>query len=155
MSESLHFRRAIRYIVFASCYCFVENGACWDHILAPNLFLINFLLGSLTTSATINLPTSGCGVGLRSQESDSGGTKLLYTVTLVAQQDRHLMQISDTERVVECFVEDAVFTIKSQPMRDAVEKEILGYNKGMSRYKTRSCIISNWLNTLLIKWVER
>lgn len=53
---------------------------------------------------------------------------MFYTVSVVAQQDRHLRQISDQERVIECPIEDSAFEVKSEPMKDA-----LGYNKGSSR----------------------
>lgn len=56
-----------------------------------------------------------------------------YTVSIVAQQDRHLRQISDQERVIDCSIEDSAFAVKSKPMEEAVEKEVLGYNKGTSR----------------------
>lgn len=58
---------------------------------------------------------------------------MFYTVTIVAQQDRHLRQISDQERVIDCFIEDSAFAVKSRSMKDVVEKDILGYNKGMAR----------------------
>lgn len=67
---------------------------------------------------------------LISREAENGEIKMFYTVAIVAQQDRHLRQISDQERVIDCSIEDSAFTVKSKPMKDAVEKEVLGYNKG-------------------------
>lgn len=107
-------------------------------LLVKNDFLnINFdifLVGSMKNSLEIHLPTSGCGVRLSSRENSSGNVEMFYSVTLVAQQDKHLRQISDTEKTVECVVEDGAFLVKSKAMRNAVEKEILGYNKGSNRY---------------------
>lgn len=88
----------------------------------------------MKNSLDIQLPTSGCGVRLSSRENSSGSVEMFYSVTLVTQHDRHLRQISDTEKTVECVVGDGAFLVRSKAMRDAVEKEILGYNKGSNRY---------------------
>lgn len=94
-------------------------------------FLI--VLGALKNTIDINLPTSGCGVRLNSYANDHGETLMSYKVILVAQQDRHLRQASDTERVVECIVPENAFLVKSEPMRKAIEKEVLGHNRGSNR----------------------
>lgn len=70
---------------------------------------------------------------LVSKNDENGGTKMFYTVSVVAQQDRHLRQISDQERLIDCSIEDSAFAVNSKPMEEAVEKEVLGYNKGSSR----------------------
>lgn len=81
----------------------------------------------------LSLPTSGCGVRLNSYVNEEGETVMSYKVTLVAQQDRHLRQASDTERVVECIVSESAFLVKSKHMKEAIEKEILKKNKGSNR----------------------
>lgn len=96
-----------------------------------NLFSI--MAGTLKNTINLSLPTSGCGVRLNSYVSEEGATVMSYKVVLVAQQDRHLRQASDTERTIECIVSENAFLVKSKPMKEAIEKEILGHNKGSSR----------------------
>lgn len=91
------------------------------------------VLGSFTNYASVNLPTSGCGVRLASREDETGNVKMFYTVTIAAQQDRHLRQISDQERTIDCFIDDSAFTVKSPNMEDVIEKDILGNSKGLTR----------------------
>lgn len=78
---------------------------------------------------------------------------MFYSVTLVAQQDRHLRQISDTEKTVECTVEDDAFLVRSKAMRDAVEKEILGYNKGSNRYLSISLLARYCRNSSITGYI--
>lgn len=81
----------------------------------------------------IDLPTSGCGVRLITKDNDRGQVIMFYTVTLVAQQDKYLRQISDSERIIECIVSDSAFLIKSKPMRDVIKKDLFGIKKGSNR----------------------
>lgn len=56
---------------------------------------------------------------------------MLYSVTVVAQQDRHLRQILDQERTVECPVEESAFAVESAKMKEVVQGEV--FNRGSSR----------------------
>lgn len=46
---------------------------------------------------------------------------MVYSVVLVAQQDRHLRQIADQEKYLECVVKDEAFVIESQSMVDVLK----------------------------------
>ncbi|RZC35533.1 uncharacterized protein BDFB_000988, partial [Asbolus verrucosus] len=94
--------------------------------------------GTLSNSISINLPTSGCGIRLSSRLNEKGQNQMLYSVVLVAQQDRHLRQIADQEKYLECIVEDEVFSIKSPSMADVLKSELTekrGKNQRIGRMK--------------------
>ncbi|EFA07190.1 hypothetical protein TcasGA2_TC010196 [Tribolium castaneum] len=82
-------------------------------------------LGTLSNSVTINLPTAGCGIRLSSRANEKGEKELVYSVVLVAQQDRHLRQIADQEKHLECVVKDDAFLIESQPVVDVLKNDLL------------------------------
>nr|CAI5869204.1 unnamed protein product [Callosobruchus analis] len=95
--------------------------------------LILFLYCLLPTSTssqivTIDLPTSGCGVSLTSSppEHGAGGVRMSYKVHLVVQQDRHLRQITDIERAVECQLPEEAFLVKSTPLIGVLREELKG-----------------------------
>ncbi|XP_063908196.1 uncharacterized protein LOC135126234 [Zophobas morio] len=50
---------------------------------------------------------------------------MVYSVVLVAQQDRHLRQIADQEKYLECVVEDDAFSIKSNSVAQALKTTLL------------------------------
>ncbi|CAH0550619.1 unnamed protein product [Brassicogethes aeneus] len=81
-------------------------------------------IGSLTNSIFLDLPTSGCGVRLNSKINENGILEMFYSVTIIVQQDRHLRQIADQERIIQCSVQDSAFLIKSKPMLDVIKNDL-------------------------------
>lgn len=135
MNVTVHFQIPFKGALFAKDFsqeCKTLGKLPCSGQCSLNTFLV-CILGSFTNYASVSLPTSGCGLRLASKEDEKGEIKMFYTVTVVAQQDRHLRQISDQERVIDCFIEDSAFVVKSKNMKDVVEKDILGYNKGFAR----------------------
>lgn len=65
----------------------------------------------MSNKVSISLPTSGCGIRLSSRPQSP---QMVYSLVLVAQQDRHLRQIADQEKYLECFIRNDAFAIKSQ-----------------------------------------
>ncbi|XP_066141644.1 uncharacterized protein cyr [Euwallacea fornicatus] len=82
------------------------------------------IFGTLSTSFSLSLPTSGCGVRLSSAPGKNNVVRMIYSVSLVLQQDRHLRQISDQEKVVYCELQDDAFLVKSQSLFRALKGEI-------------------------------
>nr|CAI5869205.1 unnamed protein product [Callosobruchus analis] len=84
--------------------------------------------GTSSQIVTIDLPTSGCGVSLTSSppEHGAGGVRMSYKVHLVVQQDRHLRQITDIERAVECQLPEEAFLVKSTPLIGVLREELKG-----------------------------
>ncbi|KAJ3647587.1 hypothetical protein Zmor_019458 [Zophobas morio] len=82
-------------------------------------------LGTLSNSVTVSLPTSGCGIRLSSRINENSHKEMVYSVVLVAQQDRHLRQIADQEKYLECVVEDDAFSIKSNSVAQALKTTLL------------------------------
>ncbi|XP_044263825.1 uncharacterized protein LOC123010778 [Tribolium madens] len=96
------------------------------------------VLGTLSNSVTINLPTSGCGIRLSSRTNERGEKEMVYSVVLVAQQDRHLRQIADQEKYLECIIKDDAFLIESQPVVEVLKNDLLerrGKNQRSGRMK--------------------
>lgn len=63
---------------------------------------------------------------------------MVYSVVLVAQQDRHLRQIADQEKYLECVVEEDAFSIESKSMLEVVKNELMerhGKNQRSGRMK--------------------
>lgn len=82
-------------------------------------------LGTLSNIATIHLPTSGCGVKLNSKDDDNED-EMYFTVILSIQQDRHLRQISDQEKLIECNVKGDLFSLsKSRSMVEEFKNELI------------------------------
>lgn len=71
---------------------------------------------------TLSLPTAGCGVRLSSVEDNPD--EIYYTLILVVQQDRHLRQFTDQERIVKCRVNNSALAVKSKPMEEAFIKTL-------------------------------
>ncbi|XP_050294943.1 uncharacterized protein LOC126735088 [Anthonomus grandis grandis] len=82
------------------------------------------VFGTLSHSASLSLPTSGCGVRLTSSPEENGRARMTYSVVLVLQQDRYLRQISDQERFVRCEVPDEAFLVRSQSLFKALKEDI-------------------------------
>jgi hypothetical protein len=104
----------------------------------PGPPLISSIAGSLSNSVAINLPTSGCGIRLSSRVNERGHKQMVYSVVLVAQQDRHLRQIADQEKYLECVVEEDAFSIESKSMLEVVKNELMerhGKNQRSGRMK--------------------
>lgn len=70
----------------------------------------------------INLPTSGCGVRLDFAPVE-GKTVMVYSVNLIIQQDRHLRQIIDQERLVECKLSEKAFLIRSRSLERSLKND--------------------------------
>ena len=83
------------------------------------------ILGTLSNSVTVSLSTSGCGIRLSSRINENSHKEMVYSVVLVAQQDRHLRQIADQEKYLECVVEDDAFSIKSNSVAQALKTTLL------------------------------
>lgn len=79
--------------------------------------------------ATIHLPTSGCGIKLNSKEDDR---RMYFAMMLVVQQDRHLRQITDQERLVKCELDGATFALKSASMTEDLKRELMKMNKDVA-----------------------
>ncbi|CAH1111381.1 unnamed protein product [Psylliodes chrysocephalus] len=82
--------------------------------------------GDLSNKIFISLHTSGCGVRLSSSSTENGDIQMFYTVNLVIQQDRHLRQISDQEKIVKCQLKDEDLLLKSKALEKTLTNEILG-----------------------------
>ncbi|XP_019868469.1 uncharacterized protein LOC109597263 [Aethina tumida] len=84
-------------------------------------------IGVFSNTVSISLPTSGCGVRLNSRSDENGFLEMFYSVTVIVQQDRHLRQITDQERIVQCSVNDSAFLVKSKPMQDVIRNELTSH----------------------------
>ncbi|KAK5647804.1 hypothetical protein RI129_002696 [Pyrocoelia pectoralis] len=76
---------------------------------------------TLSSSLSLHLPTSGCGIRLSSKTNDEHES-IYYVATLVMQQDRYLQQATDLEYTVKCLLRDDELSVKSTPMMEAVKK---------------------------------
>ncbi|XP_056636759.1 uncharacterized protein LOC130445231 [Diorhabda sublineata] len=83
-------------------------------------------VGRFSDELKIGLPTSGCGVRLTSVHTEEGSLRMVYSVNLIIQQDRHLRQISDQEKVVYCDLKDIDLSFKSKALIKTLKQEIKG-----------------------------
>ncbi|KAL1513025.1 hypothetical protein ABEB36_002509 [Hypothenemus hampei] len=92
------------------------------------------VFGTSTEKLFLSLPTSGCGVRLTTSADDNGNVQMTYSVLLVLQQDRHLRQISDQEKLVRCHIRDDAFLVKSPPLfkalKSGIEQKDVNYRVG-------------------------
>ncbi|VEN55826.1 unnamed protein product [Callosobruchus maculatus] len=111
------------------------------------------MLGTSSTTVTIELQTSGCGVSLTSSppEHGTGGVRMSYKVHLVVQQDRHLRQITDIEREVECQLAEEAFLVKSKPLVGVLREELKG---GKIKHRVGRMKDAGWSKELEGKQLE-
>ncbi|XP_017768838.1 PREDICTED: uncharacterized protein LOC108556987 [Nicrophorus vespilloides] len=76
--------------------------------------------GVMKKDVSVSFPTSGCGVRLTSNADE-----MFYMITVVVQQDKHLRQIKDQERTVQCRIENSAFSVNSRMMEEVIMKEII------------------------------
>lgn len=70
--------------------------------------------GNLTTSVSISLPTSGCGVRSEPRPDEV----MEFSVRLVVQMDGKLRQMADVEKVVRCTVPSEMMTMNVMQLDD-------------------------------------
>lgn len=99
-------------------------------ILTKNLLLVIIFLGTLSNIGTIYFPTSGCGIKLSSTDNEEDN--MYFSVMLVIQQDRHLKQITDQEKLIKCNVKGNTFSLKSKPMIEEFKNELITMKKEVS-----------------------
>lgn len=80
---------------------------------------------------TINLPTDKCGVRL-DFVPENGKTEMVYSVNLIVQQDRHLRQFTDQEKILDCKLSEKAFLIKSKSMEKSLKNEV---KRGRSNHR--------------------
>ncbi|XP_071053769.1 uncharacterized protein [Onthophagus taurus] len=104
--------------------------------------------GNSSNSLTLSLPTTGCGVKLKVKDND----QVIYSVTVVLQQDKFLRQISDQEARITCKVnngEESLIMEWNAKMEDALKKEVQGRKvnnrKGRMRHQDLSEILEEEL----------
>nr|CAH7753514.1 unnamed protein product [Callosobruchus chinensis] len=111
------------------------------------------MLGTSSSTISIGLPTSGCGVSLTSSplEHGTGGVRMSYKVHLVVQQDRHLRQITDIEREVECQLPEEAFLVRSTPLVGVLREELKG---GKIKHRVGRMKDAGWSKELEGKQLE-
>ncbi|KAJ8925610.1 hypothetical protein NQ315_009450 [Exocentrus adspersus] len=118
LNVTLTMRTPFKGLLFAKDFFTGMQSSCLVSLYT------SFISGTFTNTATISLPTSGCGVRLSTFEDEQGSIQMFYFVNLVIQQDRYLRQISDQERVVRCIVKDDAFLVKSDGLTKAVTNDL-------------------------------
>lgn len=72
---------------------------------------------------TISFPTDKCGVRL-DFVPNKGRTEMVYSVNLIVQQDKHLRQFTDQEKILDCKLNEKAFLIKSKSLEKSLKNEV-------------------------------